>query len=61
MRYTSWFRTFIACAYLLALALHARWDIRTAVLAAAVLTVWAAPAIRDARRARAAVSPVSAR
>ena len=61
MRYTPYFRTFIACAYLLALVLHGRWDGRTAVLAVAVLAVWAAPAIRDARRARALVSPVSAR
>jgi hypothetical protein len=49
------FRTLVALAYLLALALHGRWDGRTAVLALAVLTVWAVPVIRDARRARGVV------
>lgn len=43
-------RTFIACAYLLALVLHGRWDGRTAGLALAVVAVWAAPMIREARR-----------
>ena len=50
----SFFRTFVACAYLLALILHGRWDGRTAGLALAVVAVWAAPVVRDARRARGA-------
>jgi hypothetical protein len=49
------FRTLVALTYLLALILHGRWDGRTAGLAVAVLAVWAAPVIRDARRARAVV------
>ena len=52
MRVAPLFRTLVALAYLLALVLHGRWDGRTAVLALAVLIVWAAPAIRDARRGR---------
>jgi hypothetical protein len=61
MRNAPYFRTFVALAYLLALVLHSRWDLRTAGLALAVLAVWAMPLIRDARRTRTAVSPVSAR
>jgi hypothetical protein len=55
----SLFRTFVALAYLLALVLHGRWDGRTAILALAVLAVWAAPAIRDARRARGVLPPAA--
>jgi hypothetical protein len=50
------FRTFVALAYLLALVLHGSWDGRTAVLALAVLAVWAVPVVRDARRARGVVA-----
>ena len=60
MRFAPFFRTFVACAYLLALVLHGDWNGRSAVLAMAVLAVWAAPAIRDARRSRGVVSAVSA-
>ncbi|GAA3953646.1 hypothetical protein [Actinoplanes auranticolor] len=61
MRNAPFFRTFVACAYLLALVLHGRWDGRTAGLALAVLAVWAVPVIRDARRNRGAVRAASAR
>jgi hypothetical protein len=60
VRFTPFFRTFVACAYLLALVLHGHWDGRSAVLAVAVLAVWAAPAIRDARRSRGVVRAASA-
>jgi hypothetical protein len=46
------FRTFVALAYLLALVLHGRWDGSRALLALAVLAVWAAPVLRDGRRHR---------
>jgi len=52
VRLAPFFRTFVAGAYLLALILHGRWDGGTAGLALAVVAVWAAPAIRDARCAR---------
>ncbi len=61
MRLCFFFRTFVACAYLSALVLHGRWDGRTAVLALAVVAVWAVPVIRDARRGRGAVPAVPAR
>ena len=59
MRNAPFFRTFVACAYLLALVLHGHWDARTAVLALAVLAVWAVPVIRDARRHRGVVRAAS--
>ena len=61
MRNAPFFRTFVACAYLLALVLHGRWDTRTAGLALAVLAVWAVPVIRDARRHRGTVPTAPAR
>jgi len=50
------FRTLVLCADLLALLLHGSRDGRTAALALAVLAVWAAPVIRDARRGRRAAA-----
>jgi hypothetical protein len=61
MRTASYFRSFVALAYLLALVAHGRWEVRTALLTLAVLAVWAVPVLRDSRRARAAGSPASAR
>jgi hypothetical protein len=55
MRNAAFFRSFVVLAYLLALILHGRWEVRTALLTLAVVAVWALPLVRDAR------SPVSAR
>jgi hypothetical protein len=40
-------RTIVVAAYLLMLLLHGRADLPTALLAVAVLAVWAVPLIRD--------------
>jgi hypothetical protein len=61
MRDASYFRTFVALAYLLALVVHGRWEMRTALLTLAVVAVWALPLLRDARRHRATGRAVSAR
>jgi hypothetical protein len=45
-------RTAVVAAYLLALLINGRADLRTGLLATAVVAVWAVPLLRDRRLRR---------